>query len=126
MKDIRGAHVTAVRNAVCKKFRLQSPVGRRRSSQDASTWKKSKEVADSYRKLFTEEEAIDDIALSAFPSLETSSEEVYADWYIYIASVCDMILNPNYHSVITQKALELRLQKFRVFYLLDYFVILNI
>jgi len=36
--------------------------------------------------------------------------------YIYTASVCDIILNPNYPSLdITKKALELRFTTFKVF-----------
>lgn len=123
MKDVRGYNVTAVRNAASKKFGLQLASGRRRNSQDVST---SEKVDDSYKRLFTEDDAIDNITLSAFPLLKAATDDEYNDWYIYTASVCDIILNPSHHTVITQKSLELRLQKFKVFYLLGYFVILKI
>lgn len=115
MKDIRGSHVSALRNTVLRKFGLQLAGGRKRTSRDVMEWKSSDDVKNSYKKLF-DDEAIEDIAISAFPSLETISEEKFNDWYIYTASVCDIILNPDYPTLdISQKALEIRLRKFKVF-----------
>ena len=46
----------------------------------------------------------------------TAFEEAYSDMYIYTASVCDIILNPDYPAVeISKRPLELRFQKFKVF-----------
>lgn len=116
MKDMRGSHVSAIRTAIFKTFGLQLASGRRRNSKDIMEWKKSKEVKDSYDKLFNEDTTIEDITNLAFPSLADVDDERFSDMYIYTASVCDIILNPNYPSLeVSKKSLELRLKKFRVF-----------
>lgn len=115
MKDMRGSHVSAVRNAILRKFGLQLTSNRRKNSREILDWKQSKEVKDSYNKLFTEDIAIEEITNSAFPSLANADEEKYSDMYIYTASVCDIILNPNCPTLeVSKTALELRLKKFRV------------
>ena len=98
MKDIRGSHASAVRNAIFKHFRLQSTSSWRKS-MDIIGWKKSKEVADSYKKLYTDAATLENIVDIAFPSSSTATEEVYSDMYVYTASVCDIILNPNYPNI---------------------------
>src|ERR1700741_1977536 len=96
MKDVRGSHVLAVRNTIFQTFGLHSlTASRRKNSRDILEWKKSKDVQDSYNKLFNDEVAIEDITNTAFPSLSTASEEEFNDMYIYTASVCDIILNPD-------------------------------
>src|SRR5213080_2624650 len=70
---------------------------------------------DSHNKLFTEDTAIEEITNSAFPSLANADEEKFNDMYIYTASVCDIILNPNCPTLeVSKAAIELRLKKFRV------------
>lgn len=116
MKDVRGSHASAVRNAIFKHFKLQPTSTRRKSSMDIVDWKKSNEVGDSYKKLYTDAATLENIVDIAFPSLATANEEVYSDMYIYTASVCDIILNPNYPTIeVSKRALELRFQRFKVF-----------
>lgn len=82
---------------------------------DIIEWKKSKDVEDSYKKLYTDAVTLESIVDIAFPSLSTANEELYSDMYIYTASVCDIILNPNYPTVeVSKKALELRFKRFKV------------
>lgn len=120
MKDTRGSHVSAIRTAIFKTFGLQLASGRRKNSREIMEWKQSKEVKDSYNKLFTDDTAIENITNSAFPTFTDANDEKYNDLYIYTASVCDIILNPNYSSLeVSKKALELRLKRFRVF--IDFF-----
>jgi hypothetical protein len=108
MKDMRGSHVSAVRNAIFRKFGLQLASSRRKNSRDIMDWKQSKEVKDSHNKLFTEDTAIEEITNSAFPSLANADD-------IYTASVCDIIFNPNCPTLeISKTEMELRLEKFRV------------
>jgi hypothetical protein len=115
MKDMRGSHVSAVRTAIFRKFGLQLASSRRKNSRDILDWKQSKEVKDSHNKLFTEITAIEEITNSAFPSLSNADDEKYNDMYIYTASVCDIILNPNCPTLeISKPEMELRLEKFRV------------
>jgi hypothetical protein len=115
MKDMRGAHVSAVRNAISKKFRLQLISNRHKNSREILDWKQSKEVKDSYNKLFTEEIAIEEITTFAFPSLTNVDNDKFNDIYIYTASVYDIILNPNCPTLeVSKAAMELRLKKFRV------------
>lgn len=115
MKDMRGSHVSAVRNAILRKFGLQLTSNRRKNSREILDWKQSKEVKESYNKLFTDDIAIEEITNSAFPSLANAGEEKYSDMYIYTASVCDIILNPNCPTLeVSKTALELRLKKFKV------------
>lgn len=128
MKDLRGSHVSAVRNAIFRNFGLQSTSSRRRNSRDILEWKKSKEVENSYNKLYADGTAIEKIATMAFPSLSSANESVFNEMYIYTAAVCDIILNPNYPSLeVNKKALELRFKGFKVFigiyqYLLNFLI----
>ena len=116
MKDVRGSNVSLVRNAILRKFGLQLLTSsRRKNSREILDWKQSKEVKDSYNKLFTEDMAIEEITNFAFPSLANADEEKFNDMYIYTASVCDIILNPNCPTLeVSKTAMELRLKKFRV------------
>src|SRR3989440_387129 len=115
MKDMRGSHVSAVRTAIFRKFGLQLASSRRKNSRDIMDWKQPKEVKDSHNKLFTEDTAIEEITNSAFPSLSNADDEKFNDMYIYTASVCDIILNPNCPTLeISKPEMELRLEKFRV------------
>src|SRR5436189_2322653 len=115
MKDMRGSHVSAVRTAIFRKFGLQLASSRRKNSRDIMDWKQSKEVKDSHNKLFTEDTAIEEITNSAFPSLSNADDEKFNDMYIYTASVCDIILNPNCPTLeISKPEMESRLEKFRV------------
>src|SRR5256886_12538755 len=115
MKDMRGSHVSAVRTAIFRKFGLQLASSRRKNSRDIMDWKQSTEVKDSHNKLFTEDTAIEEITNSAFPSLSNADDEKFNDMYIYTASVCDIILNPNCPTLeISKPEMELRLEKFRV------------
>jgi len=117
MKDIRGAHVAAVRNAIFKTVGLtQLSSTRRKNSKDVMVWKSSKEVKAEYNNLYKDETLIENITAVAFPLLNDASDESFSNMYIYTASVCDIILNPNYPSLdITKKALELRFTTFKVF-----------
>ena len=117
MKDIRGVHVTAVRNAIFKTVGLtQLSSTRRKNSKDVMEWKSSKEVEAEYNNLYKDETLIENITAAAFPSLNDASDKSFSDMYIYTTSVCDIILNPNYPSLnITKKALELRFTTFKVF-----------
>src|SRR3989440_6922720 len=115
MKDMRGSHVSAVRTAIFRKFGLQLASSRRKNSRDIMDWKQSKEVKDSHNKLFTKDTAIEEITNSAFPSLSNADDEKFNDMYIYTASVCDIILNPNCPTLeISKPEMEMRLEKFRV------------
>lgn len=116
MKDVRGSHVSLVRNAILRKFGLQLLTSnRRKNSREILDWKQSKEVKDSYNKLFTEDMAIEEITNLAFPLLAKADEEKFNDIYIYTASVCDIILNPNCPTLeVSKTSMELRLKKFRV------------
>src|SRR2546430_5491177 len=115
MKDMRGSHVSAVRTAIFRKFGLQLASSQRKNSRDIMDWKQSKEVKDSHNKLFTEDTAIEEITNSAFPSLSNADDEKFNDMYIYTASVCDIILNPNCPTLeISKPEMEMQLEKFRV------------
>ena len=116
MKDMRGSHVSAIRTAILKTCGLQLTSNRRKNLRDVLDQKQSREVKDIYHRLFTENTMIENITSSAFPSLDDASEERFSDMYIYTASVCDILLNPNYHTLeVSRKPLELRLKRFRVF-----------
>lgn len=116
MKDMRGSHVSAVRTAIARTLGLQLVNNRHKNSRDILDWKQSREVKDGYNKLFSEDTIIENITSSAFPSLDDASEERFNDMYIYTASVCDIILNPNCPTLeVSKKAMELRLKTFRVF-----------
>ena len=116
MKDIKGAYIAAVRNAIFKMVGLtQLSSTRRKNSKDVMVWKSSKEVKAEYNNLYKDETLIENITAAAFPSLNDASDESFSNMYIYTASVCDIILNPNYPSLdITKKALELRFTTFKV------------
>ena len=117
MKDIRDAHSSAVRSAISRNFGLQLTSSKwRKNSRDILEWKNSKEVADSYKKLYTTDDTIERIVALAFPSSNTASDEVFDDIYIYTASVCDIILNPDYPNMeVSRNPLELRFKRFKVF-----------
>jgi hypothetical protein len=92
---------------------------------DIVEWKKSDEVLDSYRKLYSEAAALETIVDMAFSSATTADEKTYSDMYIYAASVCDIILNPNYPAIeVTKKPLELRFKRFKVF--IEFKLLLNL
>src|SRR5437868_14143957 len=115
MNDMRARHVSAVPTAIFRKFGLQLASSRRKNSRDIMDWKQSKEVKDSHNKLFTEDTAIEEITNSAFPSLSNADDEKFNDMYIYTASICDIILNPNCPtSEISNPEMEMRLEKFSV------------
>jgi hypothetical protein len=117
MKDMRGSHVSAIRTAILKTSGLHLLASnKRKNSKDILEWKQSKEVKDIYNKLFTQSTMIENITNSAFPSLHDAGDERFNDMYIYTASVCDIILNPDYPTLeVSKKPLELRLKRFRVF-----------
>jgi len=116
MKNMRGSHVSAICTANFRKFELQFASSRHKNSREILEWKRSEEVKSSYNKLFTDEQLIEDITLSAFPSLDSVTEERYNNMYVYTASVCDIILNPDYSTLdVSKKALELRIKRFKVF-----------
>ena len=116
MKDIRGSSVVSVRNAISRTFRLP-PINRsRKNSDDFINWKKTNEVSEAYNKLFSGGDELESLTTSAFPSSDDATDEVFSDYYIYTASVSDIILNPKYTSPdVTKKPLELRLRRFKVF-----------
>ena len=116
MKDIRGTHVAAVRNAIFKTVGLtQLSNIWRKNSKDVIVWKSFKKVKAEYNNLYKDETLIENITTAAFPSLNDTSDELFSNMYIYTASVCNIILNPNYPSLdITKKALELRFTTFKV------------
>ena len=125
MKDVRGAHVSSVKSATFKHFKLQSMSSRRKDLIDVTEWKKSDEVLDSYRKLYSDAAALETIVDIAFPSATAANEEAYSDMYIYTAAVCDIILNPNYPTIeVSRKPLELRFKKFKVF--IEFKLLLNL
>jgi len=89
---------------------------KRKNSKDILEWKQFKEVKDNYNRLFTEDIMLEKITSSAFPSLHDADDERFNDMYIYTASVCDILLNPDYPTLeVSKKSLELRLKRFRVF-----------
>lgn len=115
MKDARGSHSSAVRNAIFKTFGLELSSSKRKNSNAVLEWKKSKEVADGYNQLYSDAAVIENIAIMAFPSLADASDDIFNDMYVYTASVCDIVLNPNYSTLeLSKKALELRFQRFKV------------
>src|ERR1700731_2586226 len=99
----------------------------RKNSQDILGWKKSKKVEESYKKLFTDGDVIENITTTAFSYLNTASDNVFSDMYIYTAAVCDIILNPDNPTIeVLKKSLELRMRRFKVFVEFTfYFKIIN-
>ena len=118
MKDARGFHSSAVRNAIFKTFGLQLSSSKRKNSKDVLEWKRSKEVVDRYNQIYSDTAAIENISIMAFPSLANAGNEIFNDMYAYTASVCDIVLNPNYPTLeLSKKALELRFQRFKVLFI---------
>src|ERR1044071_4891983 len=99
MKDIRGLYVSAVKSAIFKYFKLQSTSSRRKPSMDVAGWKSSKDINESYKKLYNNASTLENIIDIAFPSLPTDDKEEYSDMYIYTTSVYDIILNLKYLSI---------------------------
>jgi len=131
MKDLRGSHVSAVRSAIYRTFRIKTTTtiggNRRKNSRDVIGWKETKEVAASYKRLFSDDTMIEDITSSAFPSLENASEEEFNDMCIYTAAVCDIILNPDNPTMeVLMKPLELRMRRFKVFIEFTFFIFLKL
>lgn len=131
MKDLRGSHVSAVRSAIYRTFRIKTTTtiggNRRKNSRDVIGWKETKEVAASYKRLFSDDTMIEDITSSAFPSLENASEEEFNDMCIYTAVVCDIILNPDNPTMeVLMKPLELRMRRFKVFIEFTFFIFLKL
>jgi len=127
MKDLRGSHVSAVRSAIYRTFRIKTTTtiggNRRKNSRDVIGWKETKEVAASYKRLFSDDTMIEDITSSAFPSLENASEDEFNDMCIYTAAVCDIILNPDNPTMeVLMKPLELRMRRFKVFIEFTFFI----
>ena len=121
MKDIRGAHAAAVRSGILKEFGLQIVSNKQRNvTGDVAKWKKSKKVKECFDKLYDDNEnAIENIAKYAFPQI-TRNEESFNSIYIYMAAVCDIVLNPNYSDIeCTKKPLQRRFLKFKVFFLVN-------
>ena len=119
MKDLRGTYAAAVRNAILKEFGLQIPNSRKKNViVDVSKWKKSGKVKECYDKLYdNDENVIENITKLAFPTLSYSdkSSSSFNDFYIYTASVCDIILNPDYPDTECAKnPLERQFRKFKV------------
>lgn len=115
MKDIRGIHAAAVKNAIFKEFRVQLPMNNKKNLNNIFEWKESVEVRECYNKLYDDNEnAIENIAKYAFPSI-SSDDESFDDIYIYTAAVCDIVLNPDYPDLeCSRKPLERRFQGFSV------------
>lgn len=119
MKDLRGVHAAAVKNAIFKEFGLQALPGKKRAS-DILEWKKLTKVKESYLKLYDNDDNDDggvteNIAKSAFPSVP-HDDESFNNIYIYTAAVCDIVLNPDYPDIeCSKKPLERRFKKFKVF-----------
>lgn len=119
MKDIRGINASAVKNAIFRVFGMNNlpPINRQKNSKEISDWKASNEVAQCYTKLFQIGpdgiSNINHIARIAYPSMREKSLSV--DYCAYIAGVCDIILNPQHHSIeISKSALQRRICKFKV------------
>ena len=116
MKNIKESHVSVVKSAIFKYFKLQSTSSRRKPLIDVVGWKSSKDVNESYKKLYNDTSILENIVDIAFPSLPANDKEEYSDMYIYTASVCNIILNPKYPSIeVIKRPLELRFNKFKVF-----------
>src|SRR2546423_10387930 len=120
MKDLRDTSALAVRNAILKEFGLQISSSRKKSNMvDILNWKKLKRVKEYYIKLYdNDENVIKNIAKLAFLNI-THEDELFNDFYVYTAAVCDIILNSNYPDLeCTKKLLERRFKKFKVNFLL--------
>ena len=115
---MRGTHAAQVWNAIFRIFGLQilTSSNRKKNAKEVQQWKKSKNVQECYNRLY-DDDVIEDVAKQAFPSLtNNSNDELFNDICIYIAAVCDIILNPNYPDVeCSKKPLEFRFKRFKVF-----------
>ena len=88
---------------------------------------KVEKVGESYEKLFTDRDMIENIATTAFPYLNTASKDVFSDMYIYTTAVCNIILNLDNPTIeILKKSLKLRIRRFKVFVEFTFSVILKI
>jgi hypothetical protein len=99
MKDLRGFHAAAVQNAILLEFGLQIPTNSRKKHVkiNISEWKRLREVEEYYDKLYDDDEnVIENIAKLAFPTLSHDDVSLFNDIYVYKASVCDIILNPDH------------------------------
>ena len=115
MKDVRGIHAAAVRNAIFREFGLQI-TNSKRNANSVMEWKKSNRVRECYNKLYdSNNNAIENIARYAFPNI-SEDDESFDDIYTYTAAVCDIVLNPEYPELeFAKKPLERRFQGFKVF-----------
>ena len=115
MKDMRGNHSLAVRNAIYKEFGLSSSI-KRKTINDVSEWKKSPKVKESYEMLYNSDfNLIENITKIAFPSLTRDDDETFENFYCYTASICDIVLNPDFPGMdINRKPLERRFKRFMV------------
>jgi len=59
---------------------------------------------------------IENIAKQAFPTLSHDNELLFNDIYVYIASACNIVLNPNIECA--RKPLERHFRKFKMIFLL--------
>jgi hypothetical protein len=123
MKDLRGVHAAAVKNAIFKEFGLQALPGKKRAS-DILEWKKLNKVKESYLKLYDNDGSVmENIAKLAFPSI-SEEDGSFNNIYTYTAAVCDIVLNPDYPDIeCAKKPLERRFKKFKVFVKAFFFVI---
>lgn len=115
MKDVRGVHAAAVRNAIFKELGLQV-TNCKKNATSIVEWKKSSKVRECYNRLYdNNENVIENIARYAFPNI-SEKEESFNDIYVYTAAVCDIILNLEYPDIeCAKKPLERRFQGFKVF-----------
>ena len=114
MKDLRGISVSSVKNAIFKEFNLLAVDSKRKNIKAVVEWKKLKQVEDCYNKLYEDEDAIENIAKRAFPSI-SSDEETFHYIFIYTVAVADIILNPDYPGIeCARKPLERRYKRFKV------------
>ena len=116
MKDMRGNHSLAIRNAIYKEFGLSSSI-KRKTINDVSEWKKSPKVKENYEMLYNSNfNSIENITKIAFPSLTSDDDdETFENFYCYTASICDIVLNPDFPSMdINRKPLERRFKRFMV------------
>ena len=130
MKDIRGFNVAAVKKAIFHVFRMNilPPINNQKNSKEISDWKVSLEVAECYNKLFQlgndRISNVNHIARIAFPTLREKSLSI--DLCAYIASVCDIVLNPKHPSIeISKTSLQCRIARYKVsFYSILYIIFL--
>ena len=123
MKDIRGIHVAAVKNAIFSEFKLE--VIKNRSKTTVSEWKKTKKVKECYMRLYDNEDNVtNNITKRAFPNI-TEKDGSYYDVYVYTAAVANIVLNPDYPDIeCAKKPLEHRFQKFKVFVILVFLLLI--